>query len=183
MDSQNNDAELVNALKMGKQDAFNTLYERFLPLVYARVRFKVPTNDVEDVTQEVFIAILKSLNSFKGNSKLSTWIRTITNRKIVDYHRSKSNLEMVGQEDYEKTAHRHLTSHREASKTKDDLDSIQQALSVLPQNYQEILLMRFIDGLPFQEIARQNGQSLEATKSLFRRSIAALSQKMEEGNG
>ncbi len=174
------DDELVQALKLGEQEAFSILYERFLPLVYARVRFKVPTSDVEDVTQEIFIAILKSLHNFKGNAKLSTWIRTITNNKIADYHRSKTNVEN-GHEDFEKVAQRNLSSHRESAKKQEELTSIQQALGKLPQNYQDILMMRFVEDMPFHEIAQQNGQSLEATKSLFRRSIDALSKKMEEG--
>lgn len=79
-----NDEELAQLAKMGKQDAFAALYERFLPSVYARVRFKIPEADVEDVTQEIFIAVLKSLHSFRAQSKFGTWVRTITNRKIVD---------------------------------------------------------------------------------------------------
>ena len=84
---------------MGTQDAFVLLYERYFPTVFARVRFKVPESDVEDVTQEIFIAMLKSLGSFKGQSKFSTWIWTITNRKIVDYYRLANQAHE--QDDYE----------------------------------------------------------------------------------
>lgn len=175
------DEELVHFAKMGKQDAFATLYERFLPAVYARVRFKVPETDVEDVTQEVFIAILKSLQGFRGQSKFSTWIRTITNRKIVDYHRARV-VAATDSSDYEHAKFGEQSNHDELLERHDDLSIIQSALSELPQNYQDILLMRFVDELPFNEIARQNGQSIEATKSLFRRSIAALSEKMQEEN-
>jgi RNA polymerase sigma-70 factor, ECF subfamily len=175
------DEELANLAKMGKNDAFRLLYERLLPIVYARVRFKVPEIDVEDVTQEIFIAVLKSLHSFRGQSKFATWIRTITNRKIVDYHRSKATT-VVEQNDYENLLEDSSQHHNqvELSKRQDDLASVQQALMRLPQNYQDVLLMRFVDDMPFNEIARQNGQSLEATKSLFRRAIAALSDKMQE---
>lgn len=176
------DEELAHSAKMGNQDAFALLYERFLGTVYARVRFKIPETDVEDVTQEVFIAALKSLNGFRGQSKFSTWIRTITNRKIVDYHRSR----MVAQtehSDFETIITTNNPNQQsELIKRQDDLSSIQAALVQLPQNYQNILLMRFVDDMPFGEIARQNGQSLEATKSLFRRSVAALSEKMEQEN-
>lgn len=176
------DEELVHFAKMGKQDAFAALYERFLPAVYARVRFKVPETDVEDVTQEVFIAILKSLHGFRGQSKFSTWIRTITNRKIVDYHRTRV-VAVTDSNDYDQAKFGERPNHDEFLERQDDLSIIQSALSELPQNYQDILLMRFVDEMPFSEIARQNGQSIEATKSLFRRSIAALSEKMQEENG
>ena len=50
----------------------------------------------------------------------------------------------------------------------------------LPEHYQEIVLMRFADGLTFTQIAQERGQSLEATKSLYRRAIQALRQQMSE---
>jgi RNA polymerase sigma-70 factor (ECF subfamily) len=176
------DEELVRLAQMGKQDAFVLLYERYLPNILARVRFKVPEGDAEDVTQEIFIAVLKSLGSFKGQSKFSTWIWTITNRKIVDYYRShKSN--MIEQDDYEEVVTRNLSKHTTGTDSRqDDLMTVQHALGTLPQNYQDILFMRFVDEMPFNEIAIHNGQSLEATKSLFRRSVAALAKKMEGSN-
>lgn len=173
------DEELARSAQMGKQDAFVLLYERYLPKIMARVRFKIPESDVEDVTQEIFIAVLKSLGGFKGQSKFNTWIWTITNRKIVDYYRSrKPNL--IEQDDYEEVVTRNLLKHTaNADHDQDNLDAVRHALGALPPNYQDILLMRFVDELPFNEIALHNGQSLEATKSLFRRSVAALAKRME----
>jgi RNA polymerase sigma factor (sigma-70 family) len=178
--SASNDEELAHLAKMGKTEAFSVLYERLLPSVYARVRFKIPETDVEDVTQEVFIAVLKSLGNFRGQSKLSTWIRTITNRKIADYHRSRPP-DAIEEREYEYAINNNsYEAHREVLKKQDNLQIVQIALAKLPQNYQDILLMRFVDNMPFSDIARQNGQSLEATKSLFRRSIAALSERLKE---
>lgn len=171
------DEELVRSAQAGKQDAFVLLYERYFPNVFARVRFKVPENDAEDVTQEIFIAVLKSLGSFKGQSKFGTWIWTITNRKIVDYYRSDKS-KLTEQDDYEEVVTRNSSNHTvSVDSHQDDLDTVQRALNTLPQNYQDILLMRFVDEMPFNEIAQQTGQSLEATKSLFRRSVAALAKK------
>jgi RNA polymerase sigma-70 factor, ECF subfamily len=173
------DEELASLAQKGKQDAFIQLYERYFPNVLARVRFKVTENDAEDVTQEIFIAVLKSLGGFKGQAKFSTWLWTITNRKIVDYYRSHKSR-FIEQDDYEevmvKNAFRHTA---EVDDHQDDLMAVRQVFDTLPQNYQDILLMRFVDEMPFNEIALRNGQSLEATKSLFRRSVAALTKKME----
>jgi RNA polymerase sigma-70 factor, ECF subfamily len=175
------DEELVALAQSGSLEAFGQLYERFLPMVYARVRFKIPTSDVDDVTQEVFVAVMKSLGSFRSNSKLSTWIQTITHRKIVDYYRAR-HTPVVEQDDALDTmmTKHNVEQYRDTLSTTDDVLSVQAALNQLPQHYQDILLMRMVDDLPFQEIARLNGQTLEATKSLFRRSLSALAKKMEE---
>jgi RNA polymerase sigma-70 factor, ECF subfamily len=173
------DEELVRSAQTGKQDAFTQLYERYLPIVYTRVRFKIPDEDVEDITQEIFIAVMKSLNSFKGNSKFSTWIWTLTNRKIADYYRSR-RLRFLHTEQREEKLERSLTNDDGASNShQDDLVTIRRALQKLPETYQEIILQRFVDQLPFCEIAAQNHQSLEATKSLFRRSVSALRKEMK----
>lgn len=176
------DEELARSAQTGVQDAFVLLYERYFPSVYARARFKIPEDDVEDVTQEVFIAVLKSLGSYKCQSKFSTWIWTITNRKIADYYRLRK-IKPTEQSEYEDSVIHNLSNQTANDEDqRDDLAIIQHALCKLPKNYQEILLMRFADNLPFNDIARQNGQSLEATKSLFRRSMTALTKEMEEAN-
>jgi RNA polymerase sigma-70 factor (ECF subfamily) len=178
------DEELARQAQMGVQEAFVMLYERYFPSVYARARYKIPTADVEDVTQEVFIAVLKSLGSYKRESKFSTWIWTITNYKIADYYRSREKKPIEQSEsEYEESVLHHFIKPSSDEDQRDDLAILQQALRRLPQNYQDIILMRFIDNPPFNEIARLNGQSLEATKSLFRRSMTALTKELGEDNG
>jgi RNA polymerase sigma-70 factor, ECF subfamily len=178
------DEELARCAQAGAQEAFIQLYERYFPTVYAWARFKVPEADVEDVTQEIFIAVLKSLGNFKSQSKLSTWIWTITNRKIADYYRARKLKEPVELDRYDELDAHNLSDHADSSESEqDNLAIVRQALCKLPDNYQDIILLRFIYEMPFSEIARKNGQSLEATKSLFRRAMAALSMKMENNDG
>lgn len=175
------DEELVRSSQTGSQEAFVRLYERFFPKVYAWVRFKVPASDVDDVTQEVFIAMMKSLDSFRGQSKFSTWMWTLTSRKIADYHR-QVRAKYAEQVELDEAIGYPSADDKDAMDHQDDVRIIQRALQALPQNYQDIIKMRFIENLPFQEIARHNGQTLEATKSLFRRSVAALTVQMEAAN-
>jgi RNA polymerase sigma-70 factor, ECF subfamily len=173
-----NDEELIRHARMGREDAFTELYKRYLPSVYARVRFKVPEEEAEDITQEIFIAAMKSLHRFQGQSKFSTWLWTLTNRKIADYYRSSKYFIARNSEQEEAVERGSIASSRSASSYQEDLLAVQNALCKLPENYQEILLLRFIDEIPFSEIARLKGQSLEATKSLFRRSVAALRKEL-----
>jgi RNA polymerase sigma-70 factor, ECF subfamily len=175
------DEELVRRAQMGNQEAFTELYERYLPGVYSRVRFKIPTVEVEDITQEIFIAVMKSLGQFKGEAKFSTWLWTLTSRKIADYYRS-SGYALAKNSREEEAADQPVRTGR-VYPVQDEHFTVVCALERLPVGYQEIILMRFVDGIPFDEIARQKGQSLEAVKSLFRRSVAALRREMEQANG
>jgi RNA polymerase sigma-70 factor, ECF subfamily len=177
------DAILVQAAKDGSLDAFNILYERYLPMVYNRVRFTVPEADVEDVTQEIFIGVIRSLKSFKGDARFSTWLRTLVNRRVADYYRSRNPSETELETDISE-ADAVLTGLHVSANTSaiDDQIMLRRAMSELPEAYKDILLLRFVEGLQFNEIAVERRQSLEATKSLFRRAVAALRKQVEHPN-
>ncbi len=170
------DAELIRQIVQGQRDVFSILYERHLPAVYKRVRYRIPESDVEDVTQEVFITALRSLKSFKGNAQFSTWLRTLTNRRVADFYRNKEVSDTQSEPLRGEGAQFRMEQLSVASKTSssDDKIILREAIVKLPDHYQEILLLRFAEGLKFKEIAKTIGQSLEATKSLYRRAIGAL---------
>jgi RNA polymerase sigma-70 factor (ECF subfamily) len=173
------DEELVRMAKKGSLEAFAILYERYLSSVYKRVICLVPEADVEDVTQEVFISLMKSLASFRGDAKLSTWLRTLTDRRIADYHRRRSRAAAEQPTDFSDTGAQ-IPAVKAPSVTVDDRVMLREAIRALPEHYREVILLRFAEGLMFEEIARVRGQSLEATKSLFRRAIAALREQVED---
>jgi RNA polymerase sigma-70 factor (ECF subfamily) len=168
------DEELIHKAKQGSLEAFTLLYERYLPTVYNRVRFSIPEQDIEDVTQEVFIAVIKSIHSFRGEARFGTWLRTLTNRQIADYYRHRPHRQIEIELDENLPAPHHQSDSEEAM-------ILRQSFRKLPGRYQEILFMRFSDGLQFNEIAKIKGQSLEAIKSLFRRAMEALDKQVRAG--
>lgn len=177
------DLELIQAAQRGDQGAFDILYDRYLPMVYNRVRFTVPESDVEDVTQEIFIGVLRSLRGFKGDARFSTWLRTLVNRRVADYYRSRNPAETELGTDLSE-ADPVVTGLYVSANTGaiDDKIMLRRALNALPEAYREVLVLRFVEGLQFNEIAEERGQSLEATKSLFRRAVAALRKQIEQPN-
>ena len=171
------DDVLIQQFKSGQPDAFNTLYERHLPNVYKRVRYVIPMEDVEDVTQEIFIAALKSLPAFRGDSQFGTWLRTLTNHKVAEYYRRRNRKKEVQQAPLHEAANYSAGS---TSSVMEERIALQRALQDLPENYREVLLLRFVEDLQFNEIAQATGQNLEATKSLFRRAVTALRNQLEQ---
>ncbi|MEW5939115.1 MAG: RNA polymerase sigma factor [Chloroflexota bacterium] len=171
------DEHLIQRFKQGDLDAFNSLYERYVPRVLNRVRYVVPEADIEDVTQEVFIAALKSLDSFRGESLFSTWLRTLTNYKVAEYYRRRNRKQdpreapIVEAETLPDEGNGVLLEERIA---------MRGALLAVPEKYRDIILMRFSEEMRFEEIAKSMGTNLEATKSLFRRAVAALRKTLED---
>jgi RNA polymerase sigma-70 factor (ECF subfamily) len=171
------DEVLIQHFKDGSHEAFDLLYHRHLPSVFKRVRYVIPENDVEDVTQEVFIAALRSLPSFRGESQFGTWLRTLTNHKVAEFYRKRSRKQEPLLAPLSEASGK-MEGH--TSGKMEERVFLQKALQQLPETYQEIILLRFAEDLQFNEIAEHLHQNLEATKSLYRRAIAALRNTLEE---
>lgn len=174
---EQDETKLIELAQAGDQNAFSTLYDQHFTKVYTRVSYMIPAEDVEDVTQEVFIAMIQSLKSFRGESKFSTWLRVITNRQIANYYRK--NKRILKESDIEKQSNR-LTSKIVLSEKSLNQIYLANGMQQLPEHYQEIILLRFADGLKFKQIAKQIDKTLDATKSLYRRAIEALRVNLEE---
>lgn len=170
------DEILIQQFKDGNKNAFDELYQRYLSGIYKRVRFVVPENDVEDVTQEIFIAAFKSLSSFRGEAQFGTWLRTLTNNKVAEYYRRRNRKQEAPQVPLNDALGR---TEGNTVKIMEERITLRNALRQIPDQYQEVILLRFAEGLQFNEIAEVTGQHLEATKSLFRRAISALRDQLD----
>jgi RNA polymerase sigma-70 factor (ECF subfamily) len=151
------------------------LHERYLPRVYNRLRALLPPEDVEDLTQEVFLAVVRSLSSFEKASTFSTWLYAIVNHKVSDYYRRRGKREDIERLFYEQEA-RLLSS--DPQPRAEDRTLVRQVLLRLPEQYRDVILLRFAEGLAFKDIAQALGLSLEATKSLYRRAITAARKEL-----
>jgi RNA polymerase sigma-70 factor, ECF subfamily len=170
------DEYLIQQFVQGNERAFDILYRRYVKSVYNRVRYVIPEADVEDVTQEVFIAALRSLSSFRGESKFSTWLRTLTNNKVVEYYRKRSRKKVPKQVDL---AYAEGSSDHSNASSLEDRITVRHALNHIPRPYREIILLRFAEEMSFNEIADYLDKNLEATKSLHRRAMTAFKENMD----
>ena len=170
--SSHTDEALVKLAQNGNRAAFETLCDRYLPSIYSRLCALLPFEAAEDVTQEVFIAARRGLQRFKGRSLFRTWLASITRHKVADYYRKQGRSpSTVPLED--------AAADLASSDAWEERVLVRAALRRLPVQYQEVLLLRFAEGLPFKEIAHILNISLEASKSRYRRAIAAVAREME----
>lgn len=173
------DEYLIEQFVQGNQQVFDTLYHRYVKMVYNRVRYVTPEMDVEDVTQEVFIAMLRSLQSFRGEAKFSTWLRTLTNNKVAEYYRRRSRKNEDMQVDLE---YAERSGDPSNTNSLEDRVTVRHALSRLPRPYREVLLLRYAEEMSFNEVADCLDKNLEAAKSLHRRALSALKEILDTNN-
>jgi RNA polymerase sigma-70 factor, ECF subfamily len=170
------DEYLIQQFVQGDLVAFDSLYNRHINVVYNRVRYVIPETDVEDVVQEVFLAVLSSLPKFRGEAQFSTWLRALTNNKVAEYYRKRSRKKETMQVDL---VYAERSSDDSNARSLEDRIALYSALRQLSNQYREVIILRFAEGMQFNEIAKQIKKKPEATKSLFRRALSAFREKME----
>jgi RNA polymerase sigma-70 factor (ECF subfamily) len=170
------DEHLIQQFVQGDLLAFDSLYNRHVKAVYNRVRYAIPETDVEDVTQDVFLAALSSLPRFRGEAQFSTWLRTLTNHKVAEYYRRRNRKKETMQVDLVQAE---SCSDQSNASILEDRIVLRDILYDLSKHHREVILLRFAEGMQFNEIANQLKKNPEAIKSLFRRAISAIQERME----
>jgi RNA polymerase sigma-70 factor (ECF subfamily) len=171
------DETLARLAQSGDRAAFEELCDRCLPVVYNRLRALLPPEAVEDVTQEVFAAACRSIKEYRGKSLFRTWLGAIGRHKAMDYYRRQGRQpDVVPIESSEEVA-----GPDEAREALEERTLVRLALQRLPAHYQEVLLLRVAESLPFGQVAEALGLTVEACKSRYRRAIVALDQELRAG--
>jgi RNA polymerase sigma factor (sigma-70 family) len=130
---------LVASARQGDREAFGELCERYLSVVYNRLRAKLPPEAVEDVTQIVFIAAMEGVTRYRGNASFKTWLLSIARYKIADYYRGRDRqpdvVQMVPGVDY---------GNPDRDISMEERALVRVSLERLHEDYREVLLLRAI---------------------------------------
>lgn len=183
------DSVLTSELQAGSEEAFALLISQYQAPVYSLIsRVLNDPSDAADITQDVFIKVFRSIGSFHGDSSLRTWIYRIALREASNQrrwwsrHRGREvtiETETNGSEQnnstylkdmlvdkhaspYEQTAHEELRAKVEAE------------LRRLPEPFRTVVILRDLEGLPYDEIAEILGSHLGTVKSRLMRGRAML---------
>jgi RNA polymerase sigma-70 factor (ECF subfamily) len=158
------DRGLVRAAQKGDESAFRQLVERYQRRIYqlALGMTKDP-DDAMDIAQETFVRVHKYLPSFKGDSSFFTWTYRIATNLCLDAQRKKSRTERVDPidegDEAEIEAAMDPPSHALAGPQRQALNEelkgkMDEALASLSENHRAILLLREVDGLSYEELAK-----------------------------
>ena len=185
------EAMIVRKVLQGDVNAFEKLETEYQRAVYAIAqRMTGNPEDAADMTQETFIKAYNSLSSFRGDSKFSVWLYRIANNVCLDFLRSKNRRPTVSlsaeDDDGEETQLDIADESQspelllESSLTR---DAVRRGLDSLPPDYKQILLLREIQGLSYEEIAAALGIESGTVKSrIFRARKRLCTFLIEDGN-
>ena len=192
-EDMNDDEELLRRCARGDAAAYRELVERVeKPLVNFILRFVGERNVAEDLFQETFVRVVKTLGSFRPEASLSTWIFTIARNLSLDWLKAKRRhretaLDAVTSEEkgrviyFKDVLRSGATAPEEQAEMSEDERRVSAALSGLSPIKREALVLRVYAGLQYSEIARIQNAPVGTVKFRIHEAIKDLSQLMGAG--
>lgn len=180
--------ELLLGLRNGEEPAFKELVILFQDKVFnTALGLLQHHTEAEDIAQEVFIQVYRSIGQFKGDSLLSTWIYRITVTRALDHLRSKKRKKRFGflsslfgddnKPVYEPEDFNHPGVQKER---KEDAALLFKMIDQLPENQRTAFILNKVEELSYREIAGILNSSESAVDSLLQRAKENLRKKLKD---
>ncbi len=172
--SRESDEELLGRYANGEDGAFEALFHRHAPRVFAYLARLLGDREVAaDLTQETFLRLLRTARESPGPANLPGFLYTVATNLARDHFRrlrARSQALLAGESP--------LTSPQPAAPDPRRDRLIQEAVAALPAEQRAVLLLRCHQGLTFAEIAQVTGASLSAVKARMRYAVARLRRSL-----
>ena len=177
------DIDVISQVLNGDHNAYATLVNRYNNFVFTIVlRYVKAREDAEEVAQDVFIKAYKSLASFKGDSKFSTWLYTVTTSTCISFLRKKK-LE-VHSLDNEKVfeAAGEIAGDMSANQVeqKSKVNMVNEAIKMLSPDDAQIIMLFYKGEQTLEEIAKILNKEPNTVKVQLHRARTRLKEKMQK---
>jgi len=177
------DMDIIARVLKGDHQSYSILVERYQSFVFTiTLRYMKSREDAEEVSQDVFVKAYRSLADFKGASKFSTWLYTITTTTCITFLRKKK-LE-VHSLDNEKvfeaasSADSGMSSNQIEQKSK--VNMVNEAIKMLGADDAQIITLFYKGEQTLEEIAQILGKETNAVKVQLHRARGRLKDKMQK---
>jgi RNA polymerase sigma-70 factor, ECF subfamily len=186
--SARSDEELAVEARRGSEAAFRELVERFERPVYGLLlRIVRRPDQAEDLAQETFVKAWKALDRFDASRKFSSWIFKIAHNSALDALRRRGDEPLSldallgdAEERPEPPADPNAEDPLVRTTARAAGRALEAAMGLLRPQYREILLLRFAEGLSYEEIADVTGSPLGTVKVHIFRARKELAERMRE---
>lgn len=177
------DTELIQLVLQGHTARFAELVERYRNFVFTIVlRYINNREDAEEVAQDVFVKAFRSLGDFKGASKFSTWLYTITTTSCLSFLRKKKlDVQSLENEKLAATAS-NLDGGMTANlvEQKNRVEMVNSAIKMLSPDDAQVILLFYKGEQTLEEIAQVLGKETNAVKVQLHRARSRLKEKMQK---
>jgi len=166
--------KLIEKAVKGGASAFGSLYDHYQPKIYRFILVKVGRReDAEDLTHQTFLGAWQNIGSYKNlGHPFSSWLYRIARNQVIDFYRSRkeeTNIDEANPEYLVVPA----TAHFDVAE-KMEIEKVRSAIAKLKQEYQDVLLMRYVEDMPLKNVAEAMEKTEGAVKLLQHRAIKEL---------
>ncbi len=165
--------QLVHDARNGDKEAVGVLYDTFVDAVYRFVFFRVSTReDAEDITEAAFVSIFENIGKYNERGlPFEAWVYRITRNKIIDYYRSKKKTISLAESADVPDDKQNPERETERQLTK---EYIMECVKLLPDTYQEIIILKYIEDKTNEEISELLDKPLAHVRVLQSRAVQKL---------
>jgi RNA polymerase sigma-70 factor (ECF subfamily) len=172
--------KLITSAVTGDSSAFGELYDHYQPMIYRFVAVKVSRREeAEDITHQVFMSAWQNIKSYEHRGHpFSSWLYRIARNQVVDFYRSRRNdvaLDSIDPEYFVAPA-----SADFSIPLKLEMEVVRQAMHQMKSDYQDVIILRFIEDLSLRETADALGKTEGAVKLMQHRAMNELKKLLKE---
>ncbi|MEI7989272.1 MAG: sigma-70 family RNA polymerase sigma factor [Chloroflexota bacterium] len=169
------DQEVLALATQGNREAFGKLYERYVAQIYSYIYYRTGNrHDAEDLTARVFMRAMHHIQDYKERGlPVSAWLYRIAHNLVANWHRDNSRKQEISLDDFE-IAHQHEDYPETHLMQSEQSEMLIKALQDLPSERQQLIILKFVEGLSNAEIGQIMGRTEGAIKSLYHRTLYGL---------
>lgn len=173
------DSELVAMAKEDKE-AFGVLYERYVTKIYNYIYYRTSNHqDAEDLTAKVFYRAMNHIENYVDRGvPFQAWLYRIAHNLVANFHRNQGRRKIIPLDDYVAHTLRSDAPDKQAEQNEAE-EHLMQAIRRLPDERQQLLLLKFIEQKSNAEIGEIMGRTEGAVKSLYHRTLLALRDELQ----
>ena len=149
------DDGLVRAAAAGDRAAFGELYVRYARLVHGILLARVPSEEADDLVQDVFLSAMRQLRGLRTVAAFRGWLAAIARNRAMDYFRQARPRVPLEE-----------NMNHESRAPADEFDALEilEVIQRLPEAYREPMILRLVEGMTGPEIARQTGLTADSVR-------------------
>jgi len=160
--------------------AFGVLYESYVNRIYNYIYYRVGNkHDAEDLTARTFHRALDHIENYVNQgAPFSAWLYRIAHNLVANWHRDQSRRKIISLEDIKLRIQRR-DGPDEMAELGEEKDQLLVAIRRLPHDRQQLLILKFVEGMSNAEIGQVMSRSEGAIKSLYHRTLLALRETLD----
>lgn len=172
-------------VEMAKEDpvAFGVLYKKYVRKIYSYIYCRTGNrHDAEDLTARTFHRALANIDRYESQGfPFSAWLYRIAHNLVANWLRDRSRHKVISLDQLAPTGRRSISVIEDQAEVNEEREALLGAIRRLPSDYQQLLILKLMEGMSNAEIGQVLGRSVSAIKSLYFRTLIALREDLEKG--